>query len=265
MKSAFKAVMTRAIGQSLTNKVIKDYNFIRYVINVNKSMYGTFPRECPICEYKGKFGAFGSPPRWDAECGRCGSLERHRLFYLAVGSASYLPDKADVLHFAPESTISGFIKPRAGKYLTADLYNKNADLRLNIEQIELPSASYDVIICSHVLEHVNDTLALNELFRVLRPGGVLFVMIPVIEGWSESYENKSIDTPDMREIYFGQFDHIRYFGSDIRGRIKKAGFSLSEYTAEGDDVVRYGLMRGEKVFIGEKPRSAAFNDVAIAQ
>lgn len=257
MKSAFKEALIKSIGPTLTNKIIKNYNSIRYVININKSMSGTFPRECPICGYKGKFGAFGSPPRWDAVCSQCGSLERDRLFYLAVGSDFPLPDKADVLHFAPEATISGFIKPRAGQYTTADLFRQGADLRLDIEHIDLPSCSYDAIICSHVLEHVNDTLALSELFRVLRPGGVLYAMLPVIEGWDKSYENVSIDTPAMKEIYFGQFDHIRYFGRDIRSRIETAGFSLKEYTAEGDDVIRYGLIRGEKVFVGEKPKSAA--------
>jgi len=46
---------------------------------------------------------------------------------------------------------------------------------------------------------------------------------------------------------------VRYYGADVRGRIRAAGFQLEEFTAEGEDVLTYALQRGEKVFIARRP------------
>jgi len=104
-----------------------------------------------------------------------------------------------------------------------------------------------------VLEHVDDAKALSEIYRVLKPGGVALIMLPVIEGWSTTYENPRVTTPEERKRHYGQSDHVRYYGADIRERIKRAGFALDEFTAEGEDVLTYALQRGEKVFIATKP------------
>jgi hypothetical protein len=79
-------------------------------------------------------------------------------------------------------------------------------------------------------------------------------MLPVIEGWSRTYENAAAVTPADRMRHYGQSDHVRYYGADVRDRIRSAGFRLDEFTAEGEDVLTYGLARGEKVFIATKPQ-----------
>jgi ubiquinone/menaquinone biosynthesis C-methylase UbiE len=104
-----------------------------------------------------------------------------------------------------------------------------------------------------VLEHVDDKKALAEVYRVLRPGGVALIMLPVVEGWATTYENKAVTAPEDRMRHYGQSDHVRYYGADVRDRIRAAGFELSEFTAEGEDVLTYGLQRGEKVFVATKP------------
>jgi tagatose-1,6-bisphosphate aldolase non-catalytic subunit AgaZ/GatZ len=88
---------------------------------------------------------------------------------------------------------------------------------------------------------------------VLKPGGVALIMLPVIEGWSTTYETKAVTTPEDRMRHYGQSDHVRYYGADVRDRIRAAGFKLDEFTAEGEDVLTYGLARGEKVFVATKP------------
>ena len=223
-----------------------------YLAHVVKSLAGVHPRECPICGYNGKFKAFGSPPRWDAMCPSCFSLERQRLLYLAISRSFPLPAECEALHFAPEFSIQRFIKPKAKTYKTADLMGSGVDLKLNIERIDLKDNSFDAVICCHVLEHVNDQLALTELYRILRPSGLLYLMVPIIEGWERTYENAAVTTDTGRNLHFGQRDHVRYFGSDLRSKIGQAGFNLKEFTAEGEDVIRYGLMRGEKVFVCSK-------------
>lgn len=157
-----------------------------------------------------------------------------------------------VLHIAPERLLADWMKQNgATYYLSGDLYNE-ADMRLNIEQMDLEDATFDAVICMHVLEHVDDQKALSEMRRVLRPGGMAFVMVPIVEGWDQTYENSDVKTDSERLLHFGQEDHIRYYGRDVRDRLS-IYFNVKEITAVEPDVSRYALMRGEKVFLCQRP------------
>jgi len=182
-------------------------------------------------------------------------LERQRFLVLADQRQKFFAGK-DVLHFAPELSISRYLQTQnLRSYKTADLFAPNVDFKLNIEKIDQPASSYDVVLCSHVLEHVNDRKALLEIHRILRAGGLLIAMFPVVEGWDATYENTAVSEPVDRLLHFGQHDHVRYFGRDARERINAAGFEFDEFTAEEPDVTRYGLQRGEKIFAARKPMS----------
>lgn len=211
---------------------------------------GSARKKCPCCGYEGPFETIGTPPRHGAICKQCGSYERHRLLALADKKYNFFNGR-DVLHFAPEKTVGKLIRDKANTYVTADIMAGRADRVFNIENIE-DDSRWDVIVCSHVLEHVNDHKALNEMHRVLRDSGILIVMVPIVEGWEVTYENNTIVTDAARNAHFGQADHLRYYGRDIRDRISSHGFSVREETAYGADVVTYGLLRGEKVFICQK-------------
>ncbi|WP_423820600.1 methyltransferase domain-containing protein [Salinisphaera sp. SPP-AMP-43] len=213
-------------------------------------------RHCNLCDYRGYFGIKGRPPRLDARCPRCGSFERHRLLMLAMDRAEVIPEigaDEQVLHFAAEPVLVRHFRKRWGRYQTADLFF-DADLKLNLEDIDLPDASVRLIIANHVLEHVDDYKAASELHRILVDGGVLVCMVPIIEGWAQTYENEAIQTQTGRWLHFGQGDHRRYYGRDFRARIASAGLQLAaEVTAEGEELLEYGLLRGEKVFMFRKP------------
>jgi SAM-dependent methyltransferase len=222
-----------------------------YVAATLAKFRGVEPRECPLCGYSGYFRAAGSPPQWDARCPRCGSWPRQRLLGL------YLRDHPEVgtgnvVHFAPEPGVRDLLKSRAATYRTADFFQPGCDLQLNLEAIDLPDASVDLFVCSHLLEHVDDRKALAELYRCTAPHGIVLIMVPIVETWASTYENPKVDGERERERHFGQFDHVRYYGADLRDRIRSAGFSLSEFTAETNDVLRYGLLRGETVFIATR-------------
>lgn len=214
-----------------------------------------YPRVCNVCGYEGLFGPAGGGLRMDAKCPRCNAAERHRLFKFWLDANRERVAEADVLHFAPEKGLARLIRPLARSYRTADILPGRADLVLDIEKIALPANSADIIVCSHVLEHVDDRKALAELDRILRPGGLCLIMAPVIEGWRNTYENPSVKDAAGRTLHFGQHDHVRYYGADIRERIAAAEFALSEFTAEGPNVVRHALLPGDKVFVAEKPKS----------
>ena len=206
------------------------------------------PRCCPLCGYQGSFTHFGRPPRVDAQCPSCGCLERHRLFWLWFGGdRSKL--EAPIVHFAPEPVLERKFRELYQQYSTASITGK-AQLNLNVENIALPTGSVNTVICNHLLEHVSDSRALREICRVLADNGRLVASVPIVEGWEHTYENQSVADPAARELHFGQSDHVRYYGRDFRDRLVEAGFGhIDEITAEGPDVVTYGLQRGEKIFI----------------
>jgi SAM-dependent methyltransferase len=228
-------------------------DFLRRTLGLYGSKGASFPRTCSVCGYRGRFQPAGRPRRIDARCPRCGSAERYRLLALWLDRHGAALRSARVLHFAPEKGLAKLLKARVGSYQSADVMPGKADLVRNIEAIAEADASFDCVVCSHVLEHVDDRKALMEVHRVLKHGGLALIMLPVIEGWSTTYENKAVVTPQDRMRHYGQSDHVRYYGADVRDRIRAAGFRLDEFTAEGEDVLTYGLSRGEKVFIAHKP------------
>ncbi len=223
------------------------------LIEAAKAYQATPKQECPCCGTIAVFEPYGTPPQMGVECPKCTAFERHRLFWFHQKRQNFIKPDDRVLHFAAEDAVTNMVKPIVAEYKTADLRPERGDLTLNIEKIDLPEGRFDVVICSHVLEHVNDQKALSEIFRILTPGGRLVAMVPLIEGWDTTYENPAITSEPEREIHFGQYDHIRYYGRDFRDRVKAAGFEITEYTATGLECVLYGLQRGERLFICTKP------------
>jgi SAM-dependent methyltransferase len=205
------------------------------------------PRQCNCCGYEGPFYAVGLHLRRDAACPRCHSLERHRLFKVYFDTNYSVFDNKSVLHFAPEPSVARFIRPAARKYLTADLMNPRADAKINIEDFDLPD-KFDAIIASHILEHVNDRKALASIRNALDDGGILLALVPIAEGMM-TFEDPTIVGPRDRELFFGQYDHVRYYGSDFVDRISNAGFSVERFTPTEPLISKYGLMRGETVFV----------------
>ena len=253
MTIAFLKLARKLLPVGLYNGLIS----VAYLAKVVISLGGTVRQTCPICGFIGRFSAFGLPPRFNARCPKCRSLERHRLFVLCDVKHELLNTQQSVLHFAPEEAISTFISGRVRDCTTADIESGQADLQLDLENVDLPGAAFDVVIANHVLEHVDDAKALKEIFRILRPGGRFISMVPIVEGWERTYENPSIRTPAEREHHFGWRDHVRYYGRDYRDRILRTGFQLEEFGASGAECAKYGLVRGDKVFVGTKPGAVA--------
>jgi SAM-dependent methyltransferase len=219
---------------------------IRYITCRFGKLPQRFPRECNICGYNGYFGPAEGGRRIDARCPRCKSVERYRLIKLWLDRYGDVVRGSDVLHFAPEKSLKILIKPIAKTYCTADIQAGRADIVLDIEAMDLPDAAFDCVFCLHVLEHVDDKRALAEIYRVLRPGGFAIIMIPMAEGLARTYEDATVISGDQRTLHFGQRDHVRYYGADIRERVLAAGFTLSEFSAEGPELVRHRLTPGEK-------------------
>lgn len=213
------------------------------------------PRECNICGYSGNFLSIGNPLTRDAQCPNpdCRSQARHRLLhlFLTANEENALADLR-ILHIAPEPSVS--LLAQAGSlYVTTDLAGKKPHCRMDLTRMGARTATFDLVVCNHVLEHIeDDRSALAEIYRVLRPGGYAILTVPIVEGWERTYENRAIQTPQERALHFGQSDHVRCYGRDFDTRVEEAGFAMQQFLAEPAEVVRFGLTPGEKVFIAHK-------------
>lgn len=163
-------------------------------------------------------------------CPNCGALERHRLTWLYFKRCTNLfsEEPGKVLHIAPENCFEARLRKwLGGAYITADINNPNAMVRMDIMDIHYPDQSFDIIYCSHVLEHVlDDKKALRELFRVLKRGGWAVILVPIYS--NETFEDSSVIDPLERRRLFGQDDHVRRYGPDFIARLQEAGFVVAK-------------------------------------
>ncbi len=157
-------------------------------------------------------------------------MERQRLLTLYLEQHTRLFSTAvRLLHFAPEQSLHDrFRKARSISYTTCDLRNGPlVDRQIDITNMDLPDATFDVIVCSHVLQEVDeDRKALEELRRVLRPGGIALLQHPIDPVRPVTYEDRSITEPAERHRAFGQADHVRIYGRDFTTRVERAGFHV---------------------------------------
>lgn len=211
--------------------------------------------ECPLCGHR--FDRFRDDRgRPNAICWRCGSHERHRAQWLLfTRRPELLGNVHRLLQFAPEWCLRRHLaRIDHLTYVTADLMADDVDLTLDLTALDLADASFDAIICSHVLEHVDDDrAAMTELFRVLSPGGWCLVMVPLDLGRGHTYEDPSITDPAERERAFLQHDHVRLYAADIGDRLRTAGFTverilpLHEFGEEA--LRRYRLLPSDELWL----------------
>ena len=199
-------------------------------------------RVCPVCNARRRqFLPYGYvTSRKDALCPSCLSLERHRLLWLWLTRETTLfADRPTILHIAPEVNLMKRLKRHykavSERYITADLESPLANMHFDVQAIPMKEESIDVIICNHLLEHVeSDRKALSELYRILRPGGWGVLLSPVDYEREQTFEDDSVTEPSERARLFGQYDHRRIYGRDYTKRLSKAGFIAEEidYKAE---------------------------------
>ncbi|MBE7072902.1 MAG: methyltransferase domain-containing protein [Ruminococcaceae bacterium] len=175
-----------------------------------------------------------SGQRQDIACPYCGSLPRHRILAAWCNENIDLIRSKDILYFAPEKSMTIWMDSNGIKFKTADLYDPEADLNIDIQKTGLESESFDVIICNHVLEHVSDVMtALNEMKRILRSGGLFICSFPVSPDVELVLEDPSAVTGQDRRRVYGQSDHVRLFGMKADTFMKDAGFDVT--VISGDD------------------------------
>jgi len=191
-------------------------------------------------------------------CPRCHSTDRERLIYWYIVNKTNIlsPDKIiNLLHFAPEKNLQKILKSFSHiEYVSGDLNPLvNFDVILDITDIKFKDNFFDAIICNHVLEHVkDDQKAMHELFRVLKPKGIAILQVPISKTARETFEDFSITTPEGREKYFGQKDHVRIYSKDYKNRLESVGFKVEMYDVKKDlsiqDMKKFGLNEEEILY-----------------
>jgi SAM-dependent methyltransferase len=188
--------------------------------------------ECPLCgTVVDEFdeGGKGKTRRPDVKCPTCDSLERHRGIWLAMQAHPLLSsERVRTLHVAPEPCIGKRLKALPNvTYFTCDRDPVFARVATDLTRMGFADGSFDLLLVSHVLEHIPDDLsAMRELRRVLRQGGLAVLAVPI---WGpETREDLSITDPDERTRLYGQADHVRMYGRDgvFERRLTDAGFDV---------------------------------------
>ncbi|MEM5338699.1 glycosyltransferase [Paraburkholderia azotifigens] len=217
-------------------------------------------------EFMQQMGAVGSTLE-NHLCPHCNCNDRERHLWLYFDRAGILKDigQKRILHIAPEAGIERRLRALAPlEYVAGDLSPKKPDHRaINVERIGFPDCYFDLIICNHVLEHVDSPdKALAEFARCLAPGGHLVAQTPYSPLIRHTFELTLPPSQPFAAHYFGQNDHVRLFGADLPGRIRAAGLNGDLYphtTVLGDiDPVAWGCNEREPFFLFAKGRAPEF-------
>ncbi len=235
---------------------------------------------CPICGHSFRKmlpGGFNLPVikekhivgagrRNNDICPFCQSTDRDRLIYLYLKyETDFFKKPYNLLHIAPEPSLYHlFSHTKNLQYHPATKYAEGFYYSTKIETADLldlhfDEDSFDWVICNHVLEHIpNDIRAMQEIFRVLKPGQKAILQVPYSLQLEKTFEDETINTPTDREKYFGQFDHVRIYGRDYPQRLEKAGFIVHQIRQKKDfkkitNIERFAVNPEEILFLCEKP------------
>lgn len=243
MIAFIRKVFMRICPASLARPATKVFYVIRlvwyriFMLFFSKKMHSF----CPCCGMKFRSfdaGGFRDNPkgvdtsRYKNEtqrvlCPVCRSLPRHRIQALWFEKHKECLHDTDILYFSPGRSEVLWMKRNKVSYVTADLYSKSVDIRLDIQKTGLPDESYDLIVCNHVLEHVDDfRAAIKEMFRILRFGGSFLCSFPMDPKVDLLDEDPAVQSEEERIRRFGQKDHKRVFGMNADRFLTEAGFSV---------------------------------------
>ena len=214
--------------------------YMRAAVRKPRQFLATRPaRTCPVCGFTGRFLDVG--PRPEARCPNCSSKERDRIMGLYLRRNGIEMAGKRILHFSPERPFFRQWKTNP-HYVAGDVKISNvANAIVDITKIEFADATFDYLICHHVLEHVpDDAQGMRECFRVLKPGGLAFFSAPLDMTREETWEPPADMPPAEIERICG-WDHVRLYGRDFAAKLASAGFAVEEIAFSAEEAETHRL------------------------
>jgi len=184
---------------------------------------------CPVCGWSGTALAPSARPRRPNRiCPECQSSERYRALELFLRRRGPVPPGTRLLEVAPIHTVERTARSLGYEYASIDLQSPRAMAHADLCHLPFPDATFDVIVCFHVLEHIPaDREAVAELARVAGATGQAIVVVPREDARPTTFEDPDADPADYERLY-GQSDHVRIYGADIVSRWTETGVQISE-------------------------------------
>lgn len=227
---------------------------------------------CPFCGFRSsslqEFGSnFEANRKYEivgaglrkCRCWKCYSTDRERLIYLYLRDyTNFFKKKHKLLHIAPEPNLSKMILAESNnEYVCGDYFMPGYSYpeyvqNMNVLDLNFPEGTFDVVICNHVLEHIDEDLkAMSELYRVLKNGGFAILQVPLALSLEKTLEDSSVVHPEDREKLYGQYDHVRLYGIDYKERLESVGFKVDLHDVSAN-YPKAGLGQNESIYICTK-------------
>jgi SAM-dependent methyltransferase len=265
-------------------KKIVPYNFIHFIKKTKCILEAYFYKghnfECPLCKKKFRklkdggealpffknHKVIGGGRRKNMLCPYCLSTDRDRLVYFyLISKKELLQNDLILLHVAPEPSLKKYIKQHSNiTYYSGDkfeeryqgFYYDKGTLNLDLTDLQYPDELFDIIICNHVLEHIkDDTKAIQEIKRVLKPNGWAILQVPISKDSQDTIEYQLLP-PEKRKSIYGQEDHVRLYGLDYPERLKSQGLKVAYWKASdflnASEISKFAINNEEKVYIVRK-------------
>jgi hypothetical protein len=220
---------------------------------------------CPICKSNFvTFLPFGNPPRANAKCPSCGSLERTRIFWKYLNQLpGFFDTPKKFLHVAPHKALfKRFSSNPKFEYHPIDRFEPGygypkGTVDMDITDLKYPDNLFDFFLCAHVLEHVyEDRKAISEFYRVTKSGGFGLIQVPLDLELEETFQDDSNLDPVARHLAYGQHDHVRLYGRDLKDRLEEAGFKaeLEDFVLKmsAEEKFRYGIGHDQVFYVVRK-------------
>jgi len=245
MYNKIKLILRKILPNQILFQLEPKFRALHYQFYKGKQFH------CNVCDKNlRKFLKLNNETRL---CPNCGSISRDRRLWKLLNT-EFLREKIRILDFSPSRCIYRKLKKHSSvTYISTDISGDFlSDKRLDITNIEINDNSYDLIICYHILEHIkNDSLAMDELFRILTNKGICIIQTPFIKG--NIYEDFSITTNQDRLNHFGQEDHVRIYSvGGLKERLIKSGFQVEVKNFDEININTFGFLQQETILVCTK-------------